>query len=244
MPSGETIEADHDQVAPHLETPAPPPPASAAAIGKPPSDWDIKNALISVLQSDEFSGVPQLRTLLSYIVKATLEERTHDLKGYTIAVEALGRNEDFDPVTNPIVRVEASRLRRRLAAYYSGPGSTDPVRITIPKGTYVPRFEVLSLASPELEMPEPEAPETLDASQTADSRPASEPVIAALDAPSTLKLTDPARTETSALDAATASVEQDGASSFFTRNARYLKIISYGGALCLAYLAGFFTASF
>ena len=62
------------------------------------------------------------------------------LKAYTIAVEALGRGTDFDPQTDPIVRVEAVRLRQALARYYSGTGRDDPLVIEVPRGSYVPAF--------------------------------------------------------------------------------------------------------
>ncbi len=105
-----------------------------------PSTDDIRNALVAVLQSEVFAPVGQLRAFLAYVVRAVLENREQELKGYTIAVEALGRDESFDPNTNPIVRVEAARLRRRLALYYDDQGADDPVRILIPKGSYVPVF--------------------------------------------------------------------------------------------------------
>lgn len=58
------------------------------------------------------------------------------LKAYTVATEVLGRNADFDPQTDPIVRVEATRLRRALDRYYLAEGRDDPVRITMPRGGY------------------------------------------------------------------------------------------------------------
>ncbi len=63
------------------------------------------------------------------------------LKEYTLGVEALGRGAAFDPRTDSIVRVEASRLRSRLDAYNASEGRMDPVRIVLPKGAYVPKFE-------------------------------------------------------------------------------------------------------
>ena len=93
---------------------------------------------VTALQSREFQSAPQLRAFLGFVVRATLNNEQEKLKGYTIAVEALGRPEDFNPVTDPIVRVEAARLRRRLEKYYAGSGAADPVRIVIPKGSYAP----------------------------------------------------------------------------------------------------------
>jgi DNA-binding CsgD family transcriptional regulator len=62
------------------------------------------------------------------------------LKGYTIAVEALGRSGDFDPQQDPIVRVEAGRLRRVIQHYYAGPGAKDLLVIELPRGRYIPTF--------------------------------------------------------------------------------------------------------
>ena len=100
----------------------------------------VQTALVTALQSKEFQSAPQLRAFLGFVVRATLDNEQEKLKGYTIAVEALGRPEDFNPVTDPIVRVEAARLRRRLEKYYAGSGADDPVRIIIPKGSYTPEF--------------------------------------------------------------------------------------------------------
>jgi adenylate cyclase len=62
------------------------------------------------------------------------------LKAYTIALEVFGRDSTFDPQTDPVVRMEASKLRRRLERYYLGAGRYDVVRIDIPKGGYAPIF--------------------------------------------------------------------------------------------------------
>lgn len=104
------------------------------------TDELVQAALVSALQSREFQSAPQLRAFLGFVVRATLDREQEKVKGYTIAVEALGRPEDFNPVTDPIVRVEAARLRRRLEKYYAGSGADDPVRILIPKGSYAPEF--------------------------------------------------------------------------------------------------------
>lgn len=104
------------------------------------SDQQIRRALARTLKSPEFHSAPQLCAFLRFVGTATLKHGRDSLKGYTIAVEALGRPEEFNPVTDPIVRVEAARLRRRLEKYYSGSGSGDPVRIVIPKGSYAPEF--------------------------------------------------------------------------------------------------------
>src|SRR5262249_58005353 len=81
---------------------------------------------------------PQLIAFLRFVVEATLRGERHLIKAYTIAVEALGRGADFDAGADPIVRVEAGRLRRALQRYYAG--TTDPILIHIPLGHYIPEF--------------------------------------------------------------------------------------------------------
>jgi Tfp pilus assembly protein PilF len=103
----------------------------------------IRSGLARVLASDAFRAAPQLSAFLGFIVERAVAGRGAELKGYTIAVEAFGRSPDFDPQTDPIVRVEAGRLRRALAQYYAGEGAGDPVRISMPVGAYVPSFELL-----------------------------------------------------------------------------------------------------
>ena len=110
-----------------------------------------RDALARVTGSAQLRPMSQLAAFLNFIVLRTLEGREKEIKGYTIAVEALGRPESFDPLIDPIVRVEAGRLRKALADYYAGPGRDDPVRIEVPRGSYVPRFV---RALPELELAE------------------------------------------------------------------------------------------
>src|SRR3954447_9832067 len=102
---------------------------------------DIAAALGRIKCSESFRNAPQLVNFLSCVVAKTLAGQQQAIKGYTIATEALGRSDDFDPQTDAIVRVEAGRLRRALDLYYLDQGKADPVRIVIPRGTYVPRFE-------------------------------------------------------------------------------------------------------
>ncbi|MCS0503048.1 tetratricopeptide repeat protein [Ancylobacter mangrovi] len=110
----------------------------AAADAVPPEQ--VRRALASVLDSEELSSSPQLSNILRFVVEATLEGRRDAIKGYTIAVEALGRDASFDPQADPIVRVEATRLRRALERYYAGAGANDEIEIVVPRGSYVPQF--------------------------------------------------------------------------------------------------------
>ena len=100
----------------------------------------IRAELERILSSDGFRAAPQLSSFLSFIVERAVAGRASELKGYTIAVEALGRPADFNPQIDPIVRVEAGRLRRALAQYYTREGQADPVQLSMPVGGYSPVF--------------------------------------------------------------------------------------------------------
>jgi Tol biopolymer transport system component len=108
----------------------------------PVSPAVVHEQLERMLSSATFRGAERSRRLLSFIVEEALQGRADRLKDYTLGSEALGRGEHFDPRSDPIARVEASRLRSRLEMYYATEGSSDPVRISLPRGGYVPVFEM------------------------------------------------------------------------------------------------------
>lgn len=120
-------------------------PEPAASV---PGAEEIRAALTRILASEEFSSSPRLADFLRYIVETTLAGRADEIKGYTIAVEALGRPPSFDPQSDPIVRVEATRLRRALERYYSTSAPVTCVEITVPKGSYVPSFRMRGVVEP------------------------------------------------------------------------------------------------
>ncbi|MCX5497343.1 hypothetical protein OSH11_21780 [Kaistia dalseonensis] len=107
----------------------------------PPSDELVRAELARVLASAEFQATPQLSAFLRYIVEAKLDGQAHLLKGQNVGVAVLGRAPGFDAQRDPIVRVEAHRLRRTLAAYYAGAGAEDRIRLVVERGSYVPRFD-------------------------------------------------------------------------------------------------------
>lgn len=104
---------------------------------------DITAQVDRILSSAELGRSERLKKFLKFAVFETVEGRDAQLKEYTIAIEAFDRDESFDPQTSNIVRVEAGRLRQRLDAYYNGSGKYDPIRILLPKGTYVPEISPL-----------------------------------------------------------------------------------------------------
>jgi adenylate cyclase len=111
------------------------------------SDNDIKKQLERILHSDGFMRSHQLHKFLRFVVEASLSPDSGHVKGYTIATEVFGRDENFDPQKDPIVRIEAGRLRRKLKHYYDTAGRNDPICIDIPKGAYIPVFKQQSTTS-------------------------------------------------------------------------------------------------
>src|ERR1700760_4654414 len=99
-----------------------------------PEPAEIRAALERICASRPFDHAPRLTSFLRFVIEATLAGHATRLKGYTIGVEALGRDTSFDPQVDPIVRVEAIRLRAALERYYSHNGADDPVIINVPRG--------------------------------------------------------------------------------------------------------------
>jgi len=90
--------------------------------------------------SPDFKATPQQIAILNYVVNQTLAGNVDRIKGYTVATEVLGRGPDFDQSIDPVVSIQAGRLRRAIERYYLTAGKHDPISIDIPKGTYVPVF--------------------------------------------------------------------------------------------------------
>ncbi len=107
-----------------------------------PSAAAVRAELERILESPHFTAADRSKRFLGFLVGETLAGRTNRLKEYTLAVEVFDRAESFDPRTNPSVRVEASRLRRRLEYYYLTLGREDSVLIEMPRGSYTPVFRL------------------------------------------------------------------------------------------------------
>lgn len=93
------------------------------------------------METPDFSVSSRRANLLRYLVSETLGGRGDRLKGTSIAIDVFDRDAGFDPQTDAVVRSEARRLRQALDNYYVGIGAGDPIRIVVPKGSYVPHFE-------------------------------------------------------------------------------------------------------
>ncbi len=103
-----------------------------------PEPEDVLEQLERIFASHDFDASPRSRAFLRYVVGETLAGRQEGFSQATIATKVFDRREGFDPTVDPIVRIQAGRLRRSLERYYLLSGPTDPVRIELPRGTYVP----------------------------------------------------------------------------------------------------------
>ena len=111
-----------------------------AKAGLPMPAGRIRRQFKRILASPAFRASDAQRALLEFVVKKTLAGESKEIKGYTVATRVFGRRQDFDQATDPIVSIQANKLRRALEHYYLTAGIKDPVRIEIPKGSYVPVF--------------------------------------------------------------------------------------------------------
>ena len=107
---------------------------------KETSAKEVRACLASMFEQEPFANSQRLQSFLTYIVEETFAGREEQILGKTIAAEVYGRKIDAEWKDEPIVRVDAGRLRRCLEEYYSGPGRNDPVQVRIPTGAYRPQF--------------------------------------------------------------------------------------------------------
>lgn len=119
-------------------------------VRQPPAA-EVRNELERILASDGFSRSDRLARFLQFTVGHLLEGNAGPLKEYVLGVQVFDKGEAFDPRLDPIVRVEAGRLRSKLREYYDGPGKGDRVRIGLPKRGYAPSFRYAD--QPPVEIP-------------------------------------------------------------------------------------------
>jgi TolB-like protein/Flp pilus assembly protein TadD len=114
--------------------------STALAVGKE-TDEKVRQQLRRILGSKSFRQVDRLQSFLNFIVEEMLGGRGDKLKEFLIGVEVFGKESSFDPRMDPLVRVQARRLRSRLARYYREEGQNDEIVIDLPKGGYEPVFQ-------------------------------------------------------------------------------------------------------
>ena len=109
-------------------------------LASPPADA-VRAQLDLILASPGFVNADRLSRFLRFVVERTLAGEGDQLKEYLLGTEVFDRTSDYDPRLDSIVRVEARRLRAKLAEYYEGPGRLDPIVIRVDKGSYAAAFE-------------------------------------------------------------------------------------------------------
>lgn len=107
---------------------------------------EVRGALRRIVASDDFPATARNRKFLAYVTEKTLAGKAEDLSGYKVATEVFGRPADFNPTTDPIVRIEAGKLRRDLEVYYLKSGASEEIGISLPRGGYIPSFQRRAIA--------------------------------------------------------------------------------------------------
>jgi hypothetical protein len=100
----------------------------------------VRVHLKKILASEAFRDTDRLKQFLQYIVSETLRGRSACLKEFPLGMDVFEKPASFDPRLDPIVRVQAGRLRAKLKEYYAMEGAEDVIQIQVPKGSYVPVF--------------------------------------------------------------------------------------------------------
>jgi len=103
----------------------------------------VQKELQKIAASSAFAQSERLMQFLRFVCDEWVAGRAQRLSQYAVAVEALGQDASFDPGVDPLVRVEARRLRMKLLEYYDGEGRSDRVKLTLPKGQYAPQVELV-----------------------------------------------------------------------------------------------------
>lgn len=103
-------------------------------------EQQIRQQLADVLASKSFATTPRLRQFLQFVVEKSLAGEAEEIKEFVVATEVYGRDATYNPQIDSTVRVEASRLRSKLRAFYESEGHNASVEIQLPRGTYVPVF--------------------------------------------------------------------------------------------------------
>jgi len=94
-----------------------------------------------LLANSYFSHSRRFPSFLRYIVRHTLSGRTDLLKERTLGIEVFGKSANYDTANDPIVRVTAAEIRKRIAQYYQDPAHENELRLSLPPGSYVPKFD-------------------------------------------------------------------------------------------------------
>ncbi len=100
----------------------------------------VEEQLERLLSNPHFSQSRRFPSFLRFVIEQTLIGRPELLKERTLGIEIFGRDADYDTASDPIVRVTATEIRKRIAQYYQEPGHETELRLSLPSGSYVPQF--------------------------------------------------------------------------------------------------------
>lgn len=118
-----------------------------------PTPADVLEQLERILSSPHFRNSKRYPALLRCVVERTLDGRAAEIKERSIAMDVFGRKAGYDPSVDPVVRISAGEVRKRLAQYYQEPGREGEVRIELPLGSYQPEFTAPPTQAPPLHRP-------------------------------------------------------------------------------------------
>jgi hypothetical protein len=118
-----------------------PPPSTSATLYGEMERTEVQQQLHRMLDNPHFSNSKRFPSFLRFIVNEELEGRGDQLKERTLGIEVFGRPAGYDTTSDPIVRVTAAEIRKRIAQYYQDSAGTNELRISLPPGSYVPHFE-------------------------------------------------------------------------------------------------------
>lgn len=123
----------------------------------------VREQLNRLLANPFFSHSKRFPSFLRFVIEHTLDGDADNIKERTLGMEIFGRDADYDTASDPIVRVTAGEVRKRVAQYYQEPAHRDELRITLPSGSYIPQFQWPN-ETPDGDLAEP--------ATASDSRPA------------------------------------------------------------------------
>jgi TolB-like protein/Tfp pilus assembly protein PilF len=129
---------------------------SELQVSAKPTPDQVRAQVDKILSSRMFARSERLCRFLRFCAELTLDEKSDQLKEQLVGVEVFDRKGDYDPRTDPIVRVEARRLRSKLKEYYTSSGRPDCVLIELPKGAYVPSFRIRNASQPAIQHARPQ----------------------------------------------------------------------------------------
>ena len=114
----------------------------------PMSERAIREQVERIVSSASFHPSDRLKHFITFVSGQALQGKADSLKEYVIGVHVFGRESAFDPRTDPVVRVQARRLRARLEKYYRDEGQNDEILVDLPKGGYAPVFRRRDVDAP------------------------------------------------------------------------------------------------